>query len=105
MCSGRGELRGPVRGVCGPEGEGQAGCFGASTTPSPCGVPSALVSPLVWAHGRIETRFTGSCPSLLPRGMHGLVMDSDLDASSQYPSPDGLATPETQLIAETNEVA
>jgi len=36
--------------------------------------------------------------------MHGLVMDSDLDASSQYPSPDGLATPETQLIAKTKGV-
>ena len=34
-----------------------------------------------------------------------LVLDSDLDAFSQYPSLGSFATPAAQLIAETREVA
>lgn len=39
------------------------------------------------------------------RGMPGLVMDSDLDAFSQYPSHGSFATPASRLIAETRGVA
>ena len=40
------------------------------------------------------------------RGMLGhLVLDSDLDAFSQYPSLGSFTTPAAQLIVETREVA
>lgn len=80
------------------------------TVPSLCGAP-----PVRWrtprGHAPRGARgASGASPQawfhFFGRDMPGdLAMDSDLDASSQYPSHGGFATPAARLIAETRGVA
>ena len=49
-----------------------------------------------------ESCCCGTYPFASQRGVPGhLVVDSDLDAFSQYPSLDSIATPVYRLIADT----
>ena len=57
---------------------------------------SPLHSPVTF--GSLQLSFAVGCA-------RGLVMDSDLDAFSQYPSHDSIATPVARLIAETSGAA
>ena len=88
---------------------GEPPCLDA---PFRCAIPTLVCAPTWLGHGSlsIAPQSHGPCCNTQrltdQRGMPGrLVVDSGLDASSQYPSHDSLATPVNQLIAETRGAA
>ena len=87
-------------------------CLGARLASSP---PLDLTSPERTlgmqesrraSSGGLALAQPGLCSTIMTRGMPGrLVLDSGLDAFSQYPSHGSLATPVIRLIAETRGAA